>query len=125
MLANARLHATLPCTDYERAKAFYRDKLGLTPSSDEPGGAFYDGRDGSRFFLFPSSGRPSGSHTQMGFVVDDIEAEVRELKGRGVEFEQYDFPGFDKDKGFATTGEIRSAWFKDSEGNLLGIVQLR
>ena len=124
MLGEARFHATLPCSDFERAKAFYADKLGLQPVDDQPGGAFYEGADGSRFFLFPSSGTASGGHTQMGFNVSDIESEVRALKERGVQFESYDFPGFDKETSIATIERAKSAWFKDSEGNLLGVVQL-
>ncbi len=124
MLADSRFHTTLPCSDFQRAKAFYAEKLGLQPVDEQPAGAFYEGRDGTRFLLFPSSGAASGSHTQMGFTVDDIEATVRELRDRGVTFEAYDFPGFDKETGIADTGPVRSAWFKDSEGNLLGVVQL-
>ena len=123
MLASAVYHATLPCSDFDRAKAFYADKLGLTPESDVPGGAFYESK-GTRFLLFPSGGVASGTHTQLGFNVDDIAATVSELKGRGVKFEEYDFPAFDKATSIATTGDVQSAWFKDSEGNLLGIVQL-
>ena len=124
MAADARFHATLPCSDFERAKAFYAEKLGLTPSEEQPGGAFYEGAGGTRFLLFPSSGRASGTHTQVGWLVDDIEATVRELEQRGVQFEEYDFPGFDRETRIARTGEVRSAWFKDSEGNLIGIVQM-
>lgn len=123
MLANARYHATMPCSDYERAKAFYAEKLGLTPASDVPGGAFYESR-GTRFLLFPSGGAASGTHTQLGLEVDDIAAAVEDLKSRGVQFEEYDFDGFDKKTSIATTGDVQGAWFKDSEGNLLGIVQL-
>ena len=123
MLDNANYHATLPASDFARAKAFYADKLGLTPESDEPAGAFYES-NGTRFFLFPSGGVASGTHTQLGFSVDDIAATVAALKQRGVQFEDYDFPGFDKATSIATTGPVRSAWFKDTEGNLLGIVQL-
>jgi catechol 2,3-dioxygenase-like lactoylglutathione lyase family enzyme len=123
MLANATYHATLPCSDFERAKVFYSEKLGLTPASEEPGGAFYES-NGTRFLLFPSSGVASATHTQLGFAVDDIAATVNELKQRGVKFEEYDFPGFDTATSIATAGDVQSAWFKDSEGNLLGIVQL-
>jgi len=123
VLQDAPIHATLPCSDYARAKAFYADKLGLTPVEETPAGAFYES-GGTRFFLFPSGGAASGTHTQMGWRVDDIEPVVRELTERGVRFEEYDFPGFDKDTRIAHTGPVRSAWFKDSEGNLLGIVQL-
>ncbi|MBV8529633.1 MAG: VOC family protein [Candidatus Dormibacteraeota bacterium] len=123
MLANARYQATLPASNFERAKAFYADKLGLTPASDVPAGAFYES-NGTRFLLFPSSGAASGTHTQLGFDVDDIAATVKDLEGRGVHFEEYDFPGFDKATRIATVGGVQSAWFKDTEGNLLGIVQL-
>ena len=123
MLGDAPVHATLPCADFDRAKAFYADKLGLSPAEETPSGAFYES-GGTRFFLFPSHGAASGTHTQMGWRVDDIEAEVRDLTQRGVQFEEYDFPGFDKDTRIAHAGPVRSAWFRDSEGNLLGIVQL-
>jgi hypothetical protein len=59
----------------------------------------------------------------MGFMVTDIAAEVDDLKRQGVQFEDYDFPGFDKATGIADVGGSRAAWFKDSEGNLLGLVQ--
>jgi len=124
MLKDHPIHATLPCEDRDRAKAWYEAKLGLTPARDDPGALTYEGPDGSRFILFTSGGRPSGAHTQLGWRVPDVEAEVRELKGRGVEFEEYDFPGFDKATSVATTGPVRAAWFKDTEGNLLGLVTL-
>jgi len=124
MPASASFHATLPCSDFERAKRFYAEKVGLTPADEQPGGAFYEAPDGSRFLLFPSSGAASGSHTQMGIRVQDIESEVRDLKSRGLQFEEYDFDGFDKSTSIASVGAIKSAWFKDSEGNLVGLAQL-
>lgn len=123
MLQDRPTHTTLPCQDLERARAFYAEKLGLEATSETPAGLNYD-HAGTRFFLFPSQGRPSGEHTQMGWRVDDIHATVAELKGRGVEFEQYDFPGFDQETSTATFGAVTSTWFKDSEGNLLGLVQI-
>lgn len=124
MLKDHPVHATIPCQDLGRAKSFYAEKLGVTPAEEQPGGAFYRSPDGSRFLLFPSGGSAAGTHTQMGWAVSDIEAEVRDLKQRGVEFLSYDFPGFDKATSIADTGGVRAAWFKDSEGNLLGVVQL-
>lgn len=124
MLSSARFDASLPCSDFERAKRFYNEKLGLTPVDDQPIGAAYEGADGTRFLLFPSSGGASGTHSQMGFVVADVEAEVRDLKERGVKLEEYDLPGFDKETSIAKMGDIAGAWFKDSEGNLLGIIQM-
>ncbi|MFN2593878.1 MAG: VOC family protein [Actinomycetota bacterium] len=123
MLKDARVHPTLPAQDFDRAKAFYRDKLGLEPSSEMAGGAFYDAGEGSRFLLFPTQGQASGTHTQLGFTVADLESEVRDLQGRGVEFEEYDFPMLKTDNGIATTAVGKSAWFKDSEGNMIGMIQ--
>jgi predicted enzyme related to lactoylglutathione lyase len=120
----ARVHATLPASDFTRAKQFYSDVLGLTPSSETPAGAFYDTGQGTRFLLFPSGGTSSGTHTQIGFSVSDIEAEVAALKARGAVFEEYDSPGFKTVDGIATMGALRSAFLKDSEGNLLGLVQM-
>ena len=71
-----------------------------------------------------SSGRPSGQHTQMAWFVSDIAATVAELKRRGVRFEEYDFPGLKTIDGVADLGYEKSAWFRDSEGNLLALGQL-
>ena len=124
MLSQARIHATIPAQDLARARTFYEAVLGLVPASVAPGGIFYEADGGSRFLLFPSSGRASGGHTQLGFTVDDIEAEVGALRRQGVTFESYDMPQFDAATSIATFPDIRSAWFKDTEGNLLGMVQM-
>ncbi len=123
MLANQPIHATLPAGDLERAKRFYNEKLGLSPESEAPGGVFYRCGAGTRILLFPSGGSASGTHTQLGWTVDDIEAEVANLKARGVVFEEYDTPELSTIDSVAITGPIKAAWFKDSEGNLLGLVQ--
>ena len=124
MLSGARYAASIPCMDLARAKSFYADKLGLVPADEHPGRLFYQEDSGSGFLLFASSGAASGSHDQMRFSVADIEAEVHALKQRGVRFEEYDFPGFDKATSIAWVTDHSAAWFKDSEGNLLAIVQL-
>lgn len=124
MLSKARVHATLPAQDLDRARAFYENVLGFRPASIDPAGVFYEGTGGTRFLVFPSGGAPSGSHTQVGFAVEDIEAEVRDLQAHGVAFESYDMPQFDPATSIATFGTARSAWFHDSEGNLLGVVQI-
>jgi catechol 2,3-dioxygenase-like lactoylglutathione lyase family enzyme len=123
MLSNLEIHTTLPVKDINRAKAFYMDKLGLKPESETPGGLMYRCK-GSWFTLFPSSGESSGSFTQAGWETKDIEGEVADLKARGVVFEEYNWPNFKTVNSIATTGSTRAAWFKDSEGNLLGIVQM-
>jgi catechol 2,3-dioxygenase-like lactoylglutathione lyase family enzyme len=130
-LANARVATRLPAQDLERARAFYAEKLGLEPTEERPGGLRYVCAAGE-FVVFQSAGAASGDHTQMGIEVDDIEATVRELRARGVVFEEYDLPGFTTVDGIAdiegnypskrSSGE-RGAWFRDSEGNMIGIGQ--
>jgi catechol 2,3-dioxygenase-like lactoylglutathione lyase family enzyme len=112
--------ATLPAKDLERAKSFYADKLGLKPTEEGPEGITYR-LGNSAFTLFESTGAPSGDHTQLGIEVDDLEAAVEELRGRGLVFEEYDLPGFKTVNGIAEIEGERGAWFKDSEGNLLAI----
>ncbi|MBV1849416.1 VOC family protein [Catellatospora tritici] len=130
MLDTARVSTRLPCQDLARARAFYADKLGLEPVAQRPGGLLYECAAG-RFALFQSAGVPSGTHTQIAFEVDDIEAVVAELRARGVEFERVDLPGLRTVDGIAAVegnyphvgrGE-RAAWLRDSEGNLIGIGQ--
>jgi catechol 2,3-dioxygenase-like lactoylglutathione lyase family enzyme len=127
-LKNGRVATRLPAQDLNRARAFYAEKLGLEPEEEREGGLRYVCA-GGEFALFASAGAASGDHTQMGWEVDDIEAAVRELRSRGVELEQYDLPGLRTVDGIAEiegnypskgSGE-RAAWFRDSEGNMLGI----
>ncbi|HZC69662.1 MAG TPA: VOC family protein [Jatrophihabitans sp.] len=131
VLARSDVAARLPAQDLERARAWYADKLGLEPAEERPGGLKY--RCGSTIFaLFATSGRPSGEHTQLGWRVDDIEAAVAELRERGVVFEDVRVPGLTTVNGIADVagnypsdggvGE-RAAWFRDSEGNMLGLGQ--
>jgi catechol 2,3-dioxygenase-like lactoylglutathione lyase family enzyme len=130
MLEYRDVATRIPVRDLERARSFYADKLDLRPSEERPGGLRYRCGTGT-FALFTSTGIASGDHTQMGWEVDDIEATVAELRRRGVVFEEYDLPGFKTVNGIAEiagndpskgVGE-RGAWFRDSEGNLLGIGQ--
>lgn len=122
-LRNCRAYAKLPASDIDRAVQFYMERLGLTPASHVPGHFFYDCA-GTQFLLFRSQGRASGTHDQMGWYVADIEAEVRTLESRGVRFETFDYPGNRWDGQIADNGFRRSAWFRDSEGNLLNVIQL-
>jgi catechol 2,3-dioxygenase-like lactoylglutathione lyase family enzyme len=124
MLATYRIHTALPATDLERARRFYAEKLGLKPAQQRPDGLRYDCADGTAFFLFPTSRSNRSGHTQAGIEIPDIEAAVAELKSRGVVLEEYDTPELKTVDGIATEPDgTRAAWFKDSEGNLLGLVQ--
>ena len=131
MLDNAHVATRLPAQDLDRARRFYSEKLGLEPIDERPGGLLYRCASGE-FALFESAGAASGSSTQMGFEVEDIEATMADLRRRGVVFEEYDFPGLTTVDGIAdiegqypSKGRAeRGAWFRDSEGNLLGIGQV-
>lgn len=129
ILARSDTQVRLPAQDLERARRFYAEKLGLRPVEERDGGLRY--RCGSTLFsLFASAGEPSGTHTQMAWKVDDIEATVAELRGRGLELEQY--PGIETRDGimdiagtYPSEGGVgeRAVWFLDSEGNVIGIGQ--
>ena len=123
MLTNSPIYASLPAADLERAKRFYAEKLGLTPESELPGGLLYRCGKDSRFSVFPSEGEATGTHTQAIWLVEDVESEVAALKARGVIFEEYDLPSLSTVNSIATIGPNKGAWFKDSEGNLLSLVQ--
>jgi catechol 2,3-dioxygenase-like lactoylglutathione lyase family enzyme len=130
MLGNGHVATRLPVQDMKRARAFYAEKLGLEPVEERPGGLLYRCASGE-FALFESTGASPASFTQMGWSVDDVVATVAELRSRGVVFEQVKMPGL------TTVGDIadvagnypsrgsgeKAAWFRDSEGNMLGIGQ--
>jgi catechol 2,3-dioxygenase-like lactoylglutathione lyase family enzyme len=131
MLVNARAAARLPAQDLDRARRFYSEKLGLEPAEERPGGLLYRLASGE-FALYRSAGTSPGTFTQIAFEVDDHASVVRDLKRRGVAFEEVDSPGLRTNGGVAEVegnypskggkGE-RAAWFRDSEGNLLGVGQ--
>jgi catechol 2,3-dioxygenase-like lactoylglutathione lyase family enzyme len=130
LLGSANAVAKLPAQDLDRARRFYRDRLGLEPVEERDGGLRYV-CGSTEFHLFLSSGAPSGLSTQLGFEVADIDNVVAELRARGVKFEPFDIAGFDVHDDIVTVpdnypskgkGE-RGAFFRDSEGNLLAIGQ--
>jgi catechol 2,3-dioxygenase-like lactoylglutathione lyase family enzyme len=127
-LRDATVAVRLPAQDLERARTWYRDKLGLEPVEERPGGIRYL-LGGTEFCLFQSGGGSDGSFTQMALTVPNIDATVADLRSRGVVFEEYDLPGLATVDGVATvegnypskgSGE-RAAWFRDSEGNMIGV----
>ena len=121
LLAASRVITKLPAQDLDRARAFYRDKLGLEPIEKRAGGLRYCCAAGE-FHVFLSSGAASGTATQMGFEVDDIAATIADLRARGVVFEVDDVVDAGDNYPSKGTGELGN-WFRDSEGNLLGLGQ--
>ena len=124
MLTERRVHTTIPAADMERAERWYEEKLGFRPIRKLPGGSLYQAGENSRFTIYPTPNAGKAPQTVMGFNTPDVEAEVRELKARGVVFEEYDYPTLKTVNSIATMGPVKSAWFKDSEGNILGIAQI-
>ena len=129
-LTTAHAVTKLPAQDLDRARRFYRDRLGLEAVEERDGGLRYV-CGATEFHLFLSSGAASGESTQLGFEVEDIDAVVAELRSRGLEFEVFDIPGFELEDGILVVpdnypskgGGERGVFFRDSEGNLLGIAQ--
>jgi predicted enzyme related to lactoylglutathione lyase len=124
MFNERRAAAMLPASDVERAKKWYADTLGLSPTSEDPSGVQYMAGGGSEFWIYPSQFAGTNQATAMGFLAPDLSAEMEALKSRGVTFEEYDIPGVKTVEGIAefAPGE-RGAWFKDSEGNILALFE--
>ena len=120
MLQKLETMAVLPAKDLERARAFYRDTLGLEPEGPETDGLMYR-TGGTTFLLYETDNAGSAKNTQMAWRTEDLDAEVAELRGRGVVFAEYDFPGLKTENGIATSEGERTAWFIDSEGNILAV----
>ena len=126
MLANSMVAPTLPAVDIKRARRFYEDKLGLKVAVEDPSpGIMLQCGKGTMMYVYQRAATKA-DHTVAGFMVDDIEAEVRELKRKGVKFEEYDMPsmGLKTVNSIATMGKMKSAWFKDTEGNILAVTQM-
>jgi catechol 2,3-dioxygenase-like lactoylglutathione lyase family enzyme len=121
MLRDRRVHTTLPTQDVDGLRRFYEDTLGFEPSAIRPGVAVYRAGENTLFVISRSRARSSGAHTQMAFTVPDVDAEVRELQARGVVFEEYEMPKTVDSVAQMPAG--RGAWFKDPDGNLLGLFQ--
>lgn len=121
MFKDARVAGMLPAQDLDRAKAFYRDKLGLTPTREERGLVLYEMAGGTGFAVFLSGGKASGTHTQLALELQDPEKAVKDLRAKGVRFEEYDTPMLKTVDGVADMGGAKVAWFKDSEGNMIGL----
>ena len=121
MLPDRRLHTTLPTSDPERLRIFYERTLGFVPFAERPGAILYRAGEGTLFAISKAGGRATGAHTQMAFTVPDIEAEVSDLRARGVVFEDYETPK--TENGIGRVGAGRAAWFKDPDGNLIAVLE--
>jgi len=123
MLQNSPMYSYIPARDVARARRFYEDKVGLKPKQEIAGGVVYEFGKGTACFLYPTQNAGTSKASQAFWQVDDIESEVAELKKRGVKFEEYDTPDMKTTNGIFTGGGAKAAWFKDSEGNILAVIQ--
>lgn len=123
MLQKCPMYAYIPAKDVVRARQFYEQKVGLKPKEEVAGGVVYEFADHTECFLYPTPNAGTSKASQAFWQVEDLEREMAELKGRGVEFETYDVPGTKTENGIATGGGARAAWFKDSEGNIMALIQ--
>ena len=122
MLRAAPFRAYIPVSDLSRARNFYEKTLGLAPKEQYAGGVIYE-CGGAEVFMYPTKNAGTSKASQAFWQVEDVEAEVAELKARGVVFEEYDMPGIRMKNSIATGGGAKTAWFKDTEGNILAVSQ--
>ena len=122
MLKDAPIRAYIPVSDVRRARKFYEERIGLQPKGEYAGGVIYE-CGGAEVFLYPTPNAGTSRASQAFWQVKDVEAEVAELKARGVRFEEYDMPGVTMRNSIAAAGGARTAWFKDTEGNILAVSQ--
>ena len=123
MLQKAPMYAYIPVKDLARARQFYEEKIGLKPKEEKAGGVVYEFAQHTACFMYPTPNAGTSSASQAFWQVDDVEREVAELRRRGVKFEEYDMPQMKIDKGIAIGGGAKAAWFKDTEGNIMALVQ--
>ncbi|MFL5606103.1 MAG: VOC family protein [Gemmatimonadaceae bacterium] len=123
MLQKSPMYAYIPVANVTRARRFYEEKLGFIPGREVAGGVSYEFAGGTACFLYPTPNAGTSRASQAFWAVDDVEREVAELKARGVTFEEYDMPGLKTKNGIATAGGAKSAWFKDTEGNIMAIIE--
>ena len=123
MLQDSPVIPYIPVTDLARARKFYENIIGFTPSREINGGIVYKCGNGTEIFMYVSGGAGTSTASQAFWEVMDIKAEMAELRARGLVFEEYDFPGMKMEQGIATGGGAMAAWFKDSEGNIMAIIQ--
>ncbi len=123
MLQKSPMFAYIPAKDMARARRFYEEKLGFKPGKELDGGVTYEFANGTACFLYPTPNAGTSAASQAFWQVSDVEAEVKELKAKGVTFEEYDMPGVKMVNHIANAGSTKAAWFKDPEGNTMAIIQ--
>ena len=122
MLGDCAVCANLPAVDLGRAKRFYREKVGLKVSRETDYDLMFEAGKGTMLYIYKRN-PTRADHTVASFEVKNLEDEVKQLRKKGVVFEEYDMPEIKTVNGIATMGSEKAAWFKDTEGNILCIHQ--
>lgn len=122
MLKDAPIIPYIPVSDLARARKFYSEKVGLEPTEEINGGLTYE-CGGAPAFMYVSGGAGTSTASQAFWSVTDLRAEMAELRARGLTFEHYDVPGMTMVDGIMEGGGAMAAWFKDSEGNTMALIQ--
>jgi catechol 2,3-dioxygenase-like lactoylglutathione lyase family enzyme len=123
MIESGTAHATIAVTDIDRAKKFYGEILGFKTLDERSDGVTYEAGGGTWILVYPSQFAGTNKATYMTIEVQDLDATVKELRDRGIVFEEYDFPGLKTVDGIAEIQGERGAWFKDPDGNILAVGQ--
>jgi catechol 2,3-dioxygenase-like lactoylglutathione lyase family enzyme len=124
MLSNALVYPTLPAVNLQRARKFYEQTLGLRMvMEDQSPGMMFQAGQNCMLYVYQRSATKA-DHTVADFVVDNLESEMNNLRSKGIKFEDYDLPYLKTVNGIATQGDMKTAWFKDTEGNILGLTQM-
>jgi predicted enzyme related to lactoylglutathione lyase len=123
MLQQFPMYAYIPARDLARARQFYETKVGLRPKEERNGGVVYEFAGGTACFLYLSPNAGTSQASQAFWSVQDVDGLIQALKARGVQFEDYDIPGEKSPAGAITAGGAKAAWFKDSEGNIMALIE--
>jgi catechol 2,3-dioxygenase-like lactoylglutathione lyase family enzyme len=124
MLGDATVSAMIPVNDLERGRAFYTDTLGLKVLEEMAGEAInLEAANGTSVTLYRTPSAGQAAHTLATFDVANMNAEMEELRARGVTFEEYDFGEWKTENGVMIDGTFKGSWFKDPDGNIIGLIQ--
>ena len=123
MLQDCPMYSYIPAKDVARARRFYEEKVGLRAKEETNGGVVYEFGGGTAAFLFPTPNAGTSQASQAFWDVKDVDKLIGELKARGVKFENYDIPGDRSPAGAVIAGGAKAAWFKDSEGNIMALIE--
>ena len=123
MLGKSDATPMIAVRDIDRAKSFYRDTLGLEPVDEMGADVVTMKSGGTTFTVYRSDYAGTNKATALTFDVGDIASEVRDLKKKGVMFEHYEMEGLEREGDIYSAQGMKTAWFKDPDGNILSLFE--